>query len=103
MMKPRCISRRSFLQLTAAAGAATLGRHRLLASPASAVSIPKPLLNEFGYGDVQLAECPQQRQFAATQAVLMDLDEDSLLKPFRLRAGMPAPGEDLGGRYDEFA
>ena len=102
MMK-RCISRRSFLQLTSAAGAARLGRHRLLASPASAVSAPKPLLNEFGYGDVQLAECPQQRQFAETQAVLMGLKEDSLLKPFRLRAGMLAPGEDLGGWYDEFA
>ena len=34
-----------------------------------------------------------------THAVLMELDDDSLLKPFRQMAGMPAPGEDLGGWY----
>jgi hypothetical protein len=31
----------------------------------------------------------------------MSLNEDSLLKPWRLRAGLPAPGPDLGGWYDE--
>jgi len=31
----------------------------------------------------------------------MGLNEDSLLKPWRLRAGLPAPGPDLGGWYDE--
>ena len=32
----------------------------------------------------------------------MDLSDDALLKPFRMMAGQPAPGEDLGGwyRYD---
>ncbi|HEY0795713.1 MAG TPA: beta-L-arabinofuranosidase domain-containing protein, partial [Acidisarcina sp.] len=33
----------------------------------------------------------------------MSLNEDSLLKPFRLRAGMPAPGPEMGGWYDELA
>jgi DUF1680 family protein len=40
-------------------------------------------------------------QFEETQAVLLSLDEDALLRPWRLRAGLPAPGGPLGGWYDE--
>ncbi len=58
-------------------------------------------LDEFGYGDVALAPGPAQTQFDQTQSVLMTLNEDSLLKPWRLRAGLSAPGPDLGGWYDE--
>jgi DUF1680 family protein len=58
-------------------------------------------LQEFGYSDVELASGPAQAQFEQTCAVLMSLDEDSLLKPWRLRAGLPAPGPELGGWYDE--
>ena len=94
-------SRRNFLQLAAAAGAATVSEQRLQAL--SSLAAPPALLSEFGYRDVELAPCLQQTQFESTQAVLMGLNEDSLLKPFRLRAGMPAPGADLGGWYDEFA
>jgi DUF1680 family protein len=57
---------------------------------------PGPL-EEFSYGDVGLA----QTQFEQTQSVLISLNEDSLLKPWRLRAGLPAPGPELGGWYDE--
>jgi uncharacterized protein len=75
-------------------------------------SLPLPLLlsademssaplQEFGYGDVDLAPGLAQTQFEQTQAVLLGLNEDSLLKPWRLRAGLPAPGPDLGGWYDE--
>ena len=60
----------------------------------------KPLA-EFGYGDVQLAPGAAQTQFEQTQAVVMALNEDSLLMPWRLRAGLPAPGVELGGWYDE--
>ena len=43
-----------------------------------------------------------EEQLEQTHAVLMDLSDDALLKPFRMMAGQPAPGEDLGGwyRYD---
>src|SRR5262249_46485096 len=34
-----------------------------------------------------------------THSILMDLSEDGLLRPFRLRAGLPAPGCDLSGWY----
>ena len=40
-----------------------------------------------------------EAQLAETQAILMALSEDSLLKPFRQMAGQQAPGEDLGGWY----
>lgn len=60
----------------------------------------KPL-QEFSYGDVTLAPSAAQRQFNETQSVLVSLNDDSLLKPWRLRAGLPAPGPELGGWYDE--
>lgn len=46
-----------------------------------------------------------REQFIANHAFFLALDEDSLLKPFREAAGLPAPGEDMGGWYswsDEF-
>ena len=59
------------------------------------------ILEEFGYGDVVLAPGLAQSQFEQTRDVLLALNEDSLLKPWRLRAGLPAPGPELGGWYDE--
>ena len=56
-------------------------------------------LDEFGYGDVSIASDPHELQLMNTHTVLMNLSEDSLLKPFRQMSGMPAPGEDLGGWY----
>jgi DUF1680 family protein len=84
------ISRRSFIQSVPALSAVLL-----------AEGGTRPPLAEFGYGDVTLMPGLAQSQFAHTQAVLLSLNEDSLLKPWRLRAGLPAPGPDLGGWYDE--
>jgi DUF1680 family protein len=83
-------SRRSFLK---AAGLAAL-----CGAVEAADESP---LQEFGYGEVDLAPGLAQTQFEQTQAVLMSLNEDSLLKPWRLRADLAAPGPDLGGWYDE--
>ena len=87
-------SRRSFLQSTSLGAAALL-------SPLAAWDEERTPLEEFGYGDVALMPGPAQSQFEQTQSVLMSLNEDSLLKPWRLRAGLPAPGPELGGWYDE--
>ncbi|MGI8960958.1 MAG: beta-L-arabinofuranosidase domain-containing protein [Bryobacteraceae bacterium] len=87
-------SRRAFLQ-SASLATATLGSS-LFAS--SATQAP---LEEFAYGDVDLAPGLAQTQFDQTQSVLLSLNDDSLLKPWRLRAGLPAPGPDLGGWYGE--
>ena len=74
----------------------------LLSSMAAALRArAAPTLLEFSYGDVELAPGPAQKQFEQTQSVLLGLNEDSLLKPWRLRAGLPAPGSPLGGWYDE--
>lgn len=88
-------TRRSFLQ-----SVASLGITLPLRSPLFASVSAKPL-QEFSYADVRLAPGPARNQFQQTQSVLMGLNEDSLLKPWRLRAGLPAPGPDLGGWYDE--
>jgi DUF1680 family protein len=62
---------------------------------------PEPLLEEFGYRDVNLAPGLAETQFQQTQSVLAGMNNDSLLKPWRLRAGLPAPGPEMGGWYDE--
>ena len=59
-----------------------------------------PALNQFGYGEVELLEGPLREQFETNHAFYCALDEDMLLKPFRQRAGLPAPGDDMGGWYD---
>jgi uncharacterized protein len=95
------LSRRSFLQsvgLQSAglAAVALCSRPTLLAEAEGRL-----FLTEFGYRDVDLAPGLAQSQFEHTQTVLLGLNDDSLLKPWRLRAGLPAPGPDLGGWYDE--
>ncbi len=42
-----------------------------------------------------------QRQFAEVCEFYYNLSNDNLLKPFRERAGLPAPGNDMGGVYIE--
>jgi DUF1680 family protein len=89
------IDRRTFVGTAAMAAAA--GRMGWAAETGA----PKLEIDEFGYGDVSLgAETLNEKQFRATQATLQGLDEDGLLKPFRVRAGMAAPGPDMGGWYD---
>jgi hypothetical protein len=63
------------------------------------VAITTPL-TMFAYGDVQLHEGPMKRQFDENHARFLNLDEDRMLKVFRQVAGLPAPGEDMGGWYD---
>src|ERR1700761_5282993 len=53
------------------------------------------------YADVTLGEGPLLNQFRAQHATLLAMDDDALLKPFRSAAGLPAPGPDLGGWYNE--
>jgi DUF1680 family protein len=101
------VSRRKFLQsATLASAASVISRphHSLLAAGIFKSESPESgPLAEFSYADVSLASPSlHDQQLQQTHAVLMELSEDSLLKPFRQMAGQPAPGEDLGGwyRYD---
>jgi len=95
----RNFSRRSFLQTGSLAAAAVAGfgiQSRAVWSSEPALASP---LTEFGYTDVDMASEAHESQLMNTHSVLMSLNEDSLLKPFRQLSGMPAPGDDLGGWY----
>jgi DUF1680 family protein len=88
--------------LLAAAGAA-LGRKRSWAAgspPSTAESAITPPLSTFKYSEVQLLDGPLKEQFDHNHDVFLHLNEDALLKPFREREGMAAPGPDMGGWYD---
>lgn len=87
-------SRRSFLQSAGLTTAAAL------CYGASAPTDSSQPLQEFDYGAVQLAPGLAQTQFQQTQSVLLSLNDDNLLKPWRTRAGLPAPGAEMGGWYD---
>jgi DUF1680 family protein len=99
-------SRRFFLKLAATTTGAALAKRSLPAwarpqvSP-SVVDVPvAPPLSVFDYSQVELLEGLFLEQFENNHKVFLNLDEDGLLKPFRLRQAMPAPGPDLGGWYD---
>jgi hypothetical protein len=81
--------------LLAAGGAAPL---RALAGLSA--SGATPLLQPFGYRDVTLHSALHEQQLDTHLQLLMSLDEDSLLKPFRQMVGQSAPGEALGGWYN---
>lgn len=93
------ISRRRFLQTGSLAGTAYAMGMRIHPAWGAEGATTAPLA-EFHYGDVSLASDAHESQLMNTHDVLMALSEDSLLKPFRQMADMPAPGESLGGWYN---
>jgi hypothetical protein len=101
-MRPRHssgLSRRRFLKQSSLAAVAITGSGLCAANEWSFDSPDASFLAEFGYGDVSIASDLHESQLMSTHDVLIDLSEDSLLKPFRQMSGMAAPGEDLGGWY----
>ena len=99
----RDFTRRKFLKReTAAAGFALCAPSTpsMFANtgPTSAV---KPKLSQFDYSQVTLLEGPMLDQFTRNHQFFLALDEDGLLKPFRERAGLPAPGPVMGGWYND--
>lgn len=97
MSKP---TRRAFLKTGAAlaAGSAVLRSASALGKSNSARASATPL-SQFEYGEVQLLDGPMLEQFRHNHELFLNLDDDSLLKPFRQLSGLPAPGEDMGGWY----
>src|SRR3954470_10970869 len=63
-------------------------------------SASREKLREFKYPDVKLTGGPIKDQYDRIHAHFLSLDNDRLLKVYRQRAGLPAPGEDMGGWYD---
>ena len=68
---------------------------------ALANTTPKPAqpLSRFDYRDVRLTGGDLKRQIDEVAAQYLAIPNDDLLKGFRQRAGLPAPGADLGGWY----
>jgi DUF1680 family protein len=62
---------------------------------------PRTILRQLPYGAVRLYGL-KGAQFRATQRFLLDVSTDTMLKPYRELAGLPAPGTDIGGWYDNF-
>jgi hypothetical protein len=90
-------SRRTFLKTgVVAAGTALVPRSVRSATTKNPIVPP---LSQFGYADVQLLDGPMLEQFRRNHSLFLALDEDKLLKPFRQAAGLPTPGEDMGGWY----
>src|SRR5262245_21577713 len=98
MFLSRTILRREFLQSASLLSVGVLTAEPWLSHVLGAVPAPRPL-EEFGYRDVVFAGGLHEEQLQETHSVLMELNEDSLLKPIRQMVGKPAPGEDLGGWY----
>ena len=101
MNRPFNPSRRDMLKYgaLAAGGFALVNRNHT----AFAAANPLALLNELGYAQVQLAPGPLDAQARENHRFVLGLDEDSLLRPFRLRAGLAAPGAELDGWYGTYA
>jgi len=98
------VDRRTFLKTAAVTTAATYAARTVptlaaAASDKSLIAITTPLAT-FPYADVKLLDGPMKRQFEENHATFLNLDDDRMLKVFRQVAGMPAPGEDMGGWYD---
>src|SRR5215468_1136532 len=101
-MSHRPMSRRSFLKTASAATATAYVASNVPAWAAEnrgSVAVSTPL-NTFAYSEVELFDSPLKRQFEENHARFLNLDDDRLLKVFRQAAGLPAPGEDMGGWYD---
>lgn len=100
------LTRRHFLALSAStAASATLAHSRFDfalsdSMPTAPTVAATPDIHTFGYEQIELLDGPMRQQFDTNHEFFLRLDEDRLLKPFRQLAGMPAPGEDMGGWYD---
>jgi hypothetical protein len=84
----------------AAAGGWRYGARAASQAVTDAIAAP---LSELEYGQVQFGAGPLYNQARENHRLVLKLDEDALLRPFRVRAGLPAPGRDLGGWYDTYA
>ncbi|HEY9789515.1 MAG TPA: beta-L-arabinofuranosidase domain-containing protein [Candidatus Obscuribacterales bacterium] len=112
-LKPAGTNRRNFLKalgglaIAAPLAGSSLWWLRSQAAVSPSTSLPQPAitpaLSELDYGQVQLGESPLKTQFISTIDTLMQISDDTMLKPYRERAGLPAPGKEMGGWYENFA
>jgi DUF1680 family protein len=101
-------SRRDVLRTTALVAAASTLPVQLVSAaakttvPSSDANAPaaREKLHAFRHADVSLTAGPLKRQFDGAVQFWSSMDEDRPLKVYRQRAGLAAPGSDMGGWYD---
>jgi DUF1680 family protein len=84
------------VMLTAAYGGTAMNE-AATGPEASAVAAVKPALEPFDLSRVRLLDGPALRAQEANRRYLREMDSDRLLYTFRVNAGLPAPGQPLGG------
>jgi DUF1680 family protein len=99
------MNRREFLGAFAATSAGILVGQRPAAaqeSPTAPSSGPpkRSVLEPFDFSGVKLRPGRWERQFARTRDYYFDISNDDILHGFRADAGLPAPGQPLGGWCD---
>ncbi len=98
-------SRRAAIGCSVCATAGTALATGSMAWAADAAAGPvargQEVLREFPYGKVRLTGGRIKEHYDHIQAHYMALDNDRVLKVFRQNAGLPAPGPDMGGWYDQ--
>ena len=93
------LTRRALIKAAAAPAILSgLGSFAAVALPAA--DRAREPLRQFDYSQVKLTGGPFAKQYDALHAHYLALSNDRLLKVYRQRAGLPAPGEDMGGWYD---
>ncbi|HEV2381055.1 MAG TPA: beta-L-arabinofuranosidase domain-containing protein [Terriglobia bacterium] len=55
------------------------------------------VLTPFNYSGIRLLDGPLKEQYDATRDYYYNVPNDDILKGFRQRVGLPAPGRDMGG------
>jgi uncharacterized protein len=96
------LTRRRFVQNSLLTGGALAAPRGAMAASAAIPARPTRLTS-VGYEQVRLLDGPLREQFDRNHAFFLALSEDSLLKPFRQKAGLAAPGDDMGGWYTFYA
>lgn len=92
-MNLHSLTRRSFLKSASAAAFAASSRIH-------AAELPREVLQQMPYGSVTLSNGLFKEQYDRIHAHYLSLSNDRLLKVYRQRAGLPAPGADMGSWYD---
>lgn len=63
-------------------------------------TVASPHITPVSHSEVRLGEGILADHLSHNHSLYLGLDNDALLKPFRQKAGMNAPGADMGGWYD---
>ena len=96
-------TRRDFVKQALVAAVSPELMSGIRSATASAVpgesSGPKTFLEPFNYEGVRLLDGMLKKQYSAVRDYYYAIPDEDILKGFRMRAGLRAPGNDLGGWY----